>query len=116
MINSGVLSFDGTGRIRTRNGSPPNAFNGGTPIIVIAVSVNLLAGNNVAPDAYLGGLPYFRDGQLCITAIGSVVSYVAGIPISTTGEVAGDTASAITFYNNGLPMCANQKLAIAVPE
>lgn len=115
MLNSGVLSFDGTGRIRNRNAAAPTNFNGGTPIVVVA-GVNLLCGNSAAPAVYLGGLPYLADGETTSTSIGAVAGYSGGIPLTANGEIAVDSAAAITFYNNGLPMCANQKLAIAVPE
>lgn len=115
MLNSSILAFDGAGRIRNRNAVAPSDFNGGTPIVIVG-GVNLLCGNDVAPDAFLAGLPYLASGILCVTSIGSVAFFNGGIPQVANGEVAGDVSTAIDSYVNGLPICTNGKLAIAAPE
>lgn len=115
MLNSSILAFDGAGRIRNRNAATPTDFNGGTPIIIVG-GVNLLCGNNVAPDVYLAGLPYTTGGILGMTSIGAVALFNGGIPQVANDSVAIDTATAIGSYVNGLPICTNGKLAVAVAE
>jgi hypothetical protein len=115
VLNAGVLSKDGTGRIRHSNTNPTD-FNGGTPIVVVG-GANLLASFNNAPEVYVQGAPYTASGALCGTTFGAVVSYTqGGLPLTLSNEVAVDVAEAISFYNAGLPYTATGKLAIALPE
>jgi len=116
-MNSGVLAFDGTGRIKALSVAdfPLPKFNGGTPTGELGSLVVGAFASGYTAEAWVGGLPYTFSGALVVDFFGSIAHHVAGIPMTANG-VAVDAGDAISWAPGGLPLSVIGKLCLAVTD
>lgn len=111
-LQSSLLKFDASGRIRWTQ-SAPTEYNGGTPTIqglwsiADAVAVN-----------YNAGMGYTATGFSCIDTGSPVTAWLGGIPMAGFGRMAVDTAAAFSHHAaGGIPITVNGRVALAAsPE
>ena len=109
MLNSTVLLFDASGRIRNK-AAVPASYSGG---VGFESGKTLSAIAEGAPEHYHNANPFNASGLLVI-AVGAPTHYSqGGLPHTATGAVAVTVNGTVDHYNHGLPYAANGSLAFA---
>lgn len=114
MLQGGVLSYDGSGRVRNTPTAPATAYVSGIPIKVVA-GVKLLLTASAAMASMQGGTPYDSSGNVAFEAA-APAKWVNGIPLTTANRVSVVVNGAVNHYKAGLPFDVSGSLALATAE
>jgi hypothetical protein len=111
VLNGNPIQRDALGRLVAINPGVVVAFNGGTPMGLLA-SLQVVGIGSVAHN----GLLYDAAGHLAVANGGIIANHVqGGLPVDSTGKLCVEYDDAIAYYLAGIPFNAAGRVVLTTP-